>query len=220
MQTDVNKKIPARKLSHRDRIYQDYLTRIQRGEVAPEDRLVDTTIAASLGVSRMPVRDAMMRLVHEGYLTTSSRGFKLPVWDKKSVLEVFELRRLLEPRAAGLAVQNATPEILDALTDAFANAENTMASDDIRHFYRACEVFRNLWLSAVPNTQLRQMIDRYLSQIQAVRMVTMGDAESHALIVAGQRQLLAAFHAKDSLKAFDCMTRYVYDGEAKYLERV
>ena len=115
MKTDVNQKAPTRKLSHCDRIYQDYLARIQSGDVAPEDRLVDSTIAASLGVSRMPVRDAMMRLVHEGYLTTSSRGFKLPVWDKESVLEVFELRRLLEPRAAGLAVQNATPEIIDAI---------------------------------------------------------------------------------------------------------
>ena len=87
----------------KDVIYEEYLGRIQRGELAEEDRLVDTAIAAEFNVSRMPVRDALMRLAHEGYLASSTRGFTLPELTPRQILEIFELRRLIEPRAAALA---------------------------------------------------------------------------------------------------------------------
>ncbi|WP_353038913.1 GntR family transcriptional regulator [Mesorhizobium sp. M1300] len=46
--------------------------------MAPGQKLVDVDIAARLGISRMPVRDALMQLVHEGYLVGTTRGFTLP----------------------------------------------------------------------------------------------------------------------------------------------
>ncbi|TIP73080.1 MAG: GntR family transcriptional regulator, partial [Mesorhizobium sp.] len=52
----------------RAQVYQQIRQTIQRGELAPGQKLVDVDIAAQLGISRMPVRDALMQLVHEGYL--------------------------------------------------------------------------------------------------------------------------------------------------------
>ncbi|TIU13167.1 MAG: GntR family transcriptional regulator, partial [Mesorhizobium sp.] len=47
----------------RAQVYQQIRLTIQRGELAPGQKLVDVDIAAQLGISRMPVRDALMQLV-------------------------------------------------------------------------------------------------------------------------------------------------------------
>src|SRR5574343_841147 len=104
--------------NHRDRIHGLLLQRIQTGGVGWQDRLVDTALAAELGVSRMPVRDALMRLSAEGYLVPTTRGFTLPNLSDGDVLDVFELRRLLEPRAAAMAAQAMESGRLALLTDA------------------------------------------------------------------------------------------------------
>lgn len=209
----------ARK-KHSDRVYDLVVDRIQRGDVSHDDRLVDVAIAAELGLSRMPVRDALMRLVHEGYLERSTRGFMLPSLTRREVLEVFEIRRLLEPRAAALAARTISNAQLDDMAAAVAEAMETIETGDVPHFFRISERFRNGWLSAVPNLTLQQTIQRYLAQVQTVRLATMGNRGTLKIIVAGQHELLAAFAAHDSVAAADRILRFVIEAEAAYLAAV
>lgn len=202
--------------SHRDRIYDLLLTRIQNGEVGWQDRLVDTTIATDMGVSRMPVRDALLQLAAEGYLVPTTRGFTLPNLTDAEVLEVFELRRLLEPRAAAMAAQAMTGAQLALLDEAVDQAQSTLQSGDIPLFFRASERFRNGWLSMVPNLALLDTIRRYMAQVQRVRLTTMRDPVSHGVVIAGQRDLLATFAARDVVGASDRMLRFVVEGEQAF----
>lgn len=202
--------------SHRDRIYDLLLTRIQNGEVGWQDRLVDTTIATDMGVSRMPVRDALLQLAAEGYLVPTTRGFTLPNLTDAEVLEVFELRRLLEPRAAAMAAQAMTGAQLALLGEAVDQAQSTLQSGDIPLFFRASERFRNGWLSMVPNLALLDTIRRYMAQVQRVRLTTMRDPVSHGVVIAGQRDLLATFAARDVVGASDRMLRFVVEGEQAF----
>lgn len=205
-----------RRVSHRRRIYEEYRGRIQRGEIGPDDRLVDNAIAAELNVSRMPVREALMQLAHEGYLEGTSRGFALPNLAPARILEIFELRRLLEPRAAASAAQSLAAEDIEILKEAVRDAASTLDTDDIGLFFRASEVFRNTWLNAMANNELRQTILRYLAQVQAVRLATMRDPEVHKVIVQGQVDLLDAFVRRDALAAHDRMLRFVLQAEESY----
>lgn len=205
------------KISHRDRIYSDFLTRIQCGEISREDRLIDTAIAGELGVSRMPVRDALMRLAHEGYLELTTRGFMLPTLSRQDVLDIFEIRRLLEPRAVAWAAQSLDDATLAVMSEAVENAETTLTSGDIPLFYNASEVFRNGWLGAVPNMALQNTIRRYLAHVQAVRMSTMRDPVSQKVIVAGQKNLLRAFQDRDGVRASELMMQFVLAAEEHYL---
>jgi len=205
------------RINHRQRIYDVIRGRILRGEVAADERLVDTTIAAEMGVSRMPVREAMMQLVSEGYLEGTTRGFALPRLSHDRIAEVFLLRRLLEPRAAASAALAITDAELGILRQTFVDSEATLHTEDFEAFYRASESFRDAWLSAVPNTELRAAIQRYVGQVQAVRLVTMRDPEVHNVIVAGQRDLLDTFVRRDPLDAADRILRFVLDAEASWL---
>ncbi len=199
------------------RIHDVLVARIQKGEIGPKDRLVDTAVAAEFGVSRMPARDALMRLAHEGYLEPTTRGFVLPRLDHVEILEIFDLRRLLEPRAAALAAQGLTEEELAHLESTHVEARDAMASGDRERLFRACEIFRNHWIAAVPNASLRKALQRYMTQVQAVRMMTFADPANHPVIVDGNTRLLDAFRRRDALAAADRILRFVFDGEAAYL---
>lgn len=212
----MNNQPKTRRKSHCDRIYDAYLLRIQKGEITTQDRLIDVAIAETEGVSRMPVRDALMRLVHEGYLSTSTRGFVIPKWDYKDVLEVFEIRRMLDPRAAATAAQNLDDAGLHQMRASVASARKSLETQDTLTFYRSNEIFRNTWLAAVPNDHLRSAIYRYQSQVQAVRLATMTDVASQQIIISTLETFLDAFDARDAMAAYDLMLSFVIAAEDTY----
>ena len=196
--------------NHRTRIRDDIRARLLAGQIGPGDRLIDHVLAADLGVSRMPVREALMQLVSEGYLTSTSRGFALPDLSPAQIAEVFTLRKLLEPHAAALAAQSLEAPALAALTQALGDLH---AAPDTMGFHRASEAFRNAWLDALPNRALRETIQRYSAQIQAVRLTTMKDPMARQTIARGLSALMGAFAARDGLLAHDLMTRFIHQAE-------
>ena len=203
--------------SHRERIYQLFLSRIRAGEIGREERLIDNAIATELGVSRMPVRDALMRLTHEGYLVGTTRGFMLPSLSRLEIREVFEIRRLLEPRAVARACAVMSDETIAEIAAAVAAAWEAVHTHDVQMLYRTSEVVRNGWISAVPSSELRSAIHRYLIQVQTVRMGTMLDPEVQRIVVEGQSRMLAAFRARDGALAADEMLRFILAAEESYL---
>jgi len=209
--------LPTGGQSTSGQIHDVLMGRIQRGELVPGVRLVDTAVAAEFGVSRMPARDALMRLAHEGYLEPTTRGFVLPRLDHREILEIFDLRRLLEPRAAALAAQAFTEAELSELGETLDDARSAMAEGDNERLFRACEIFRNGWIDAVPNESLRKALQRYMTQVQAVRLMTFADSANHPLIVEGNARLFEAFRRRDAVAASDRILRFVFDGEAAYL---
>ncbi len=206
--------------SLRERAYDLLTLRIQSGDVGWDDRLVDVTLAAELGMSRMPVRDALMRLAAEGFLVPTTRGFMLPRLTVDEVLEVFDLRRLLEPRAAALAAQAMTDEMVDLMERSVAEGTAAMLRGDVPVLFHASETFRNAWLSVVPHRALAQTIRRCFVQVQNVRLTTMRDPATLEVIVAGQRDLLAAHRARDAVAASDRMLRFVVAGEEAFRKAV
>jgi DNA-binding GntR family transcriptional regulator len=90
--------------------YRYVLHRIRRGELGPGARLRTEEIAASIGTSRQPVREALRRLEAEGYLTSRPNcGAMVSAYTAQQLLELFEIRAALECLAVRLAAARATP---------------------------------------------------------------------------------------------------------------
>src|SRR5689334_22856113 len=84
---DVSSLPRAENLS--ERIYTDLRARLQRCAVQTDERLVDLELAAAYGTSRMPAREALLRLVAEGYLTGTTRGFAVPTLSLQDIRDIF-----------------------------------------------------------------------------------------------------------------------------------
>lgn len=86
------------------------------GDLPNGMRLIEEEIAARLGVSRGPVREALLVLEQEGLVTMEPRrGATVVGVTERDIRELYDLRRVLETHAARLAAQNARPEDIEHL---------------------------------------------------------------------------------------------------------
>lgn len=88
----------------RDEVYHRILSQVQRGDLPAGSRVRDVALAAELGVSRTPVREALLRLVREGVLDTAlGRGFRVRPLDPAELRDVGEILGALESQALRLS---------------------------------------------------------------------------------------------------------------------
>lgn len=199
-----------------ERIYGDLRARLQRCEIGPDDRLVDTEIAGSYGTSRMPVREALMRLANEGYLVGTTRGFVLPRLSAEDVGDIFEVRRLLEPSAAASAAGNLDDAGRRELTRAIEEARAAVAEDDAERLILANARFRAAWLAAVGNKRLAETIARFVDHVQLVRLGTLTDAPTRPVVARGLEGLYDAFMRGDAHSAETQMAAFIAAAEQAY----
>ncbi|WP_432083263.1 GntR family transcriptional regulator [Streptomyces sp. WAC 04229] len=100
-----------------DSVYEDIKAKVMDHEIAPGARVGIEALARELDVSPTPVREALARLESDGLVVKRSlSGYRATeLLTRQGVAELFEMRLLLEPRAAALAAHNAEESQLDAL---------------------------------------------------------------------------------------------------------
>jgi DNA-binding GntR family transcriptional regulator len=151
----------------RDQIYHEVLARIHRGDLPPGSRVRDTTLAQQLGVSRTPVREALLRLSREGVLDIETgRGFRLRPLARQELREVGGILASLEPLALRL-VPEFPPDKLDTLADLAKQLDQTRS--DIPRIVELDAAWHRGLLEDCPNrllldliATLRQVPGRYL----------------------------------------------------------
>lgn len=104
-----------------DQMYERIVSAILDHRLPPGTKLVEDRLASTFGVSRTRVRPVLVRLANEQVVTlTHNRGATVSQPTEQEAREVFEARRLIEPRLVELFVQNASAAAvarLRALTD-------------------------------------------------------------------------------------------------------
>ena len=99
-----------------ERVYDDLRAAIIGGEYAPGERLRAEARAARFGTSRTPVREALMLLEGDGLVEIEPRrGAVVRSFDPADLVDLYEVRALLEARAAGLAAARIAPADLALL---------------------------------------------------------------------------------------------------------
>ncbi len=112
------------------------------GDLAPGTRLREETLASVYGVSRTPIREALILLGSSGLIGLApNRGATVLRLTVDDIAEIYHLRGLLESEAVSLATQRATPELiglLDGSCDRLAELHGAAAGEQLRadmHFH-------------------------------------------------------------------------------------
>lgn len=99
-----------------DKAYHDLRSRLLSGHFAPNARLTEAELTSLLDVSRGTVRSVLVRLAHEGYLTSEpNRGVRTRVFTVDEALAVLEAREVLESALARAAAERVTDLEVEAL---------------------------------------------------------------------------------------------------------
>lgn len=125
-----------------DLIYEDVRARIVSGRLGPGSPVRQDALAAELGVSKIPLREALTRLERDGLvLVHPRRGWEVRSLSPEELEEIFDLRLQLEPAAAAAAALRATEEdrasALALLRRLDGTLEADAASDLNRDFHLA-----------------------------------------------------------------------------------
>ena len=103
--------------------------KILGGDYAPGTALLQDSIAAEFGVSKIPVREALVRLRAEGLIDIEAhRGFRVRPLSAAEVDEVFKLRLTLEPAAVAIGAKLAKPADHAAARDALRALDAALAA--------------------------------------------------------------------------------------------
>ena len=122
--------------NHPPRLREAIEDEIVTGRLAPGARLEETTLAAKFGVSRTPIREALLHLAAMGLVDIRPRrGAMVSAPDPRRLVEMFETMAELEAACARLAARRHTSEDEAAILTAHAACETAAASGDSEAYY-------------------------------------------------------------------------------------
>ena len=193
-----------------DRVYYELRDNIGSHQIRPGERLQEVSLAAQLGVSRTPVREALARLESEGMIVVEGRGFVVPELTDADIEEIYQLRFLLEPAAASIAVAEVTsPTDLASMSSAVDDSVAAEKSGDFRAFLEANSRFHNAWRALVPNRRMSKLLDQYVGHVRFLRVLTLGDPGARKAALTGMKAIHAAFRKRDAEAAAAAMHKHL-----------
>ena len=191
-----------------DRAYEAIRERIVTTELAPGRLLTEAELATQLGLGRMPVREALQRLVQDDLVVILPRkgSFVAPI-RVEDLPKIFELRLALEGLASRLAAERMTAEELARLEALIADARG-LSNGSAEHV-RVDRAFHRAIAAATRNEYLQRAVERTLNlalrllYLSGSRMARVGEIEHE------YRAVLRALRRRDGAAAAAAMQAHI-----------
>ena len=182
-----------------DEIHERLLEMISMGKLAPNSKLHQARLAEGLGVSRTPIREALLRLEGEGLVYMQpGRGMFVTGLQSSEVRELYEAREVLEPLAARLACERATPRDIASVQAIQSRHERTYPKDMAVAFRSNLELHTGL-VRACDNQLILRFLEAIWHRDSAFRIFAFytRDPQTVAEMVHEHHGIVDAFIARD-----------------------
>lgn len=205
-------KIDKRRLA--DEVYEQLLESIVRGELGPEDRLVQEKLAAELEISRTPVREALLRLEQEGVLVSAKRGgFKLYKMSEAEVRQCYQARAAIEGQAARILASMNAPEINEKLRQTITR-EEAIADPSVRTYFEANRKIHRTFVELIDNTYLIDMFDNIWNRAASYQLFASIENVDLSKSLGEHMKLVDAIETGDRTIALETYVEHIEDGFA------
>lgn len=163
-----------------DHAYERLKQLILTNDLQPGIELREATLAESTGFGRTPIREALARLVRDGFVDVRPRqGYRVSTVSLTRVRELFEMRLLLEPVAAELAATRASDADIAALAELAGRHYD--GGSNYEDFLRDNREFHVRLALAAGNTILARSLRTLLEEMQRLHFVSLGRSVSEPL---------------------------------------
>ena len=187
--------------------YRRLLDEIRSGALAPGARLRETELADRLGISRTPVREAIRQLEADGLVAHLPRqGATIRSLDHAEVVELYEMRAVLEGTAERLAARAASDIELAELTALNTELADAPAGPQAKELNRQ---FHRMMLESARNRFLLKSMNVLQKTLLILGPTTLADPSRAVSAVAEHAAVLAALAARDGAAAEAAMRAHV-----------
>jgi len=190
--------------------YQRLRDSILSGQLRPGEICNEMALAQEMGVSRTPVREALLELSSQGLVTFLPRkGVQVNYFDDHDVEEVFELRKLIELAAVEKAVARAGAAELGKLDLAFRRSREAAEKRDLEAFLQADRHFHNQLVEISGNGRMHAILANLRDLIHVMSLEAVNRPERMDEVVGEHTDIVDSLLARDSARAREALSRHL-----------
>lgn len=146
-------------LSLKDHVYKFISTKITEGSLVPNEKINEQLICEELNISRTPVREALIQLATEGYLSNIPRkGFKVKPIDEKKATELYLIIGNLEGLAASTSCDLMIEADFETMESLVTNMDYYIHNDMYEDYYQIQSVFHDTYIDKCGNEELIRLL--------------------------------------------------------------
>jgi DNA-binding GntR family transcriptional regulator len=176
-------------------VYDFLKEEMEKGRLLPGSSINTTEIASMLGISKTPLRDALIHLESEGFVDVLPRkGFKMAVLSLEEVKDIYELIGCLEGSIVSLNFKDFSTEHIDQMEELNQSMKMAVHQDDFASYYRLNLSFHNTFVDLCSNRAMKDILDvgkRRLYDFPRrsyIREWELSNCHEHDLFIAALRQ--------------------------------
>jgi DNA-binding GntR family transcriptional regulator len=183
---------------------------IVTGKFAPGERLSEETLAASLHIGKVALREALRSLEAAGYVTfLPNNEVAVSKLTREDVQDYYTIASVLEGLAARLAVENAQPEEIARLKELHLALKEASQKRDLARYFDANSNFHRFIAEIARNERLYRLIDQLRQEIQKTRILSLHLPQRLDYSMREHDQILDAFLKHNPQLAESTMVRHL-----------
>ena len=181
-------------------------------EIGQKDRLVQEKLATDLGISRTPVREALMRLEQEGVLQKSAQGgYRLHQMSDQEVRELYQTREAIEGQVARILAEKNDPSDHAKLRETIQREEN-ISSASVRNYFEANRNIHRRFVELANNRYLLEMFDMTWGKAMAFQIFAQIENVDLSKSLGDHMALVDVLETGDKIEALEVFIQHIQDG--------
>jgi len=184
----------------------------------PRQPLIEAELAAKYGVSKTPVREALLSLAREGLVEMSSfRGGRVRDFTADDAREIYELRELLEPFALRRAVPRLTDGDRRSLRDLLDKAQAAAEGGDRRELSRLNCAFHSSLVARCRNEKVIEILAHLQNQVRVMSLRFWNVRATHLREAEQHEAILMAVEARQADRAAELLGEHISEFRERYI---
>ncbi len=177
--------------------------------------------AEILGVSRTPIREALLQLTAEGFFVSlRGRGFKIKEFSKKEIQDFFEARKMIEAYVIEQVVDEVSREDLKPLDDSLQQMINGHKASGTYSFLEADKSFHMNLIHRYENSLLESIMGNIRDFISILGQKALASPGRVQEVIQEHKDILEALHQKDKMAAVRAIKNHLDATEKSLLENL
>ena len=186
------------------------------GELQNEKRL-----AEALGVSRTPVREALLELSREGMVAfVPGKGVEICKLTTQQVREVFEIRRIIEGYVIKKIAMRLTEADIKEIDRNISNQEMMLSRTERLGFIEYDKQFHLYLASKIGNQQIGSILDNLRDQMHLMGVRAIEDYSRMKQVIEEHRAIFAGLKEGNPIKAFNALIHHLENTEKTIADKI
>ena len=192
---------------------------ILSGELAPGAKLTEVALAASLGVSRGPLREAFRMLEEAGLVRTEkNRGVFVRNIPIDEAVEIFDLRAAMDELVGRRLAERITTAQLKEIRGLVDQMEHAVRAKDARHYHLLNLRFHDRLVELAGNSKLTAIYRKLIKELSLFRRLNLADGGPMPISVGEHRQIVKAIASGDPDTAGRAMFDHVIESKERTIK--